>query len=343
MFIFLQKKAMSSFFVMLMIAISLLLSGCAGNKAIEADPELMELSEVDPYEELNRDIFVFNTQVDKYFAKPISKGYLWVTPQFVRTGVANFFSNLNDINVILNDVMQGKIEQSGEDTSRFLVNTTVGLAGLFDVASELGLGKHDEDFAQTLAVWGVPQGPYLVFPVLGPMTSRGVPGTIFDTAANPATYVGVPVQLLQMLNARANAEGALQFIDEAALDPYIFTRESFLQHRNYLITDGNSEITDDVLLMEDDFYDDEEILSAVPTQETAADITINQPEVAPIPAMTNTAVQQSEAAASGYKFILSSENENFGQAADSFEGATSSFDKAVDSFAEAAEKIEKLQ
>ena len=317
MFIVSQKKAMSSFFVMLMIAISLLLSGCAGNKAIEADPELIELSEADPYEELNRDIFAFNAKVDEHFAQPISQAYLWVTPQLLRTGVANFFSNLNDINVVLNDVMQGKIQQSVEDTGRFLVNTTVGLGGLFDVADELGLGKHEEDFAQTLAVWGVPQGPYLVFPILGPMTSRGLPGTVFDTAANPASYVGFPVQLLQMLNARANAEGALQFIDEAALDPYVFTRESFLQHRNFLVTDGNSEITDDVMLMEDDFYDDdEEILSAVPAQEGAA---------------------------SGYKLILSSENENFGQAAELFDGATSSFDKAVDSFEEAAKKIEKLQ
>ncbi len=341
MFIVSQKKAMSSFFVMLMIAISLLLSGCAGNKAIEADPELIELSEADPYEELNRDIFAFNAKVDEHFAQPISQAYLWVTPQLLRTGVANFFSNLNDINVVLNDVMQGKIQQSVEDTGRFLVNTTVGLGGLFDVADELGLGKHEEDFAQTLAVWGVPQGPYLVFPILGPMTSRGLPGTVFDTAANPASYVGFPVQLLQMLNARANAEGALQFIDEAALDPYVFTRESFLQHRNFLVTDGNSEITDDVMLMEDDFYDDEDILSAVPAQEAAVDTNINQLEVAPLPDMANTAVQQSEA--SGYKLILSSENENFGQAAELFDGATSSFDKAVDSFEEAAKKIEKLQ
>ncbi len=242
------------------ILMTQLLSGCASKPdVVETEVEAIEVqvSEIDPYEGFNREVYAFNEVLDDYVAEPISDAYLWVTPQFVQTGVSNFFNNLNDINVVLNDMMQGKLTQGAEDSGRFVVNSTVGLLGLFDVATEIGLEKHEEDFAQTLAVWGVPQGPYLVLPVLGPSTSRGIPGSIFDTAANPATYVGFPVQAVQMLNARANASGALSFIDEAALDPYVFTRESFLQHRKHLVTDGNSENTDDVLAFEEELFDDE--------------------------------------------------------------------------------------
>ncbi|KAF3977212.1 MAG: VacJ family lipoprotein [Methylococcales symbiont of Iophon sp. n. MRB-2018] len=272
---------------------SLLLSGCAGNKAIDGDPSsieisdskaiddpfLVELSESDPYEEINRKIFKFNEGVDKYIANPLSEAYLYITPRFVRTSIANFFNNLKDINVVINDVLQGKLQQGMEDSGRFLLNTTAGFAGIIDVATEVGLERHEEDFAQTLAVWGTPKGPYLVLPLLGPSTSRGIPGSIFDTAANPATYVGAPIQLIQMLNARSNAKGALKFIDEAALDPYVFIRESFLQHRKHLVTDGNSEITDDVMALEDDFYDDDELLDEVDITKTKVDKVMEKQEV----------------------------------------------------------------
>lgn len=253
-----QEKNTSTLLLTFFILATLLLSGCASNEVIESEVETVE---VDPYEGFNRNVYAFNETLDDYVAEPISDAYLWVTPQFIQTGIGNFFNNLEDINVVLNDMMQGKVSQGVDDTGRFAVNSTLGLLGLFDVATEFGLEKHDEDFAQTLAVWGVPQGPYLVLPVLGPSTSRGIPGSIFDTAANPATYVGFPVQAVQMLNARANASGSLRFIDEAALDPYVFTRESFLQYRKHLITDGNSELTDDILELEDEFFDDEDELS----------------------------------------------------------------------------------
>lgn len=144
------------------------------------------------------------------------------------------------------------------------MNSTVGVLGLFDVAKEVGLEKHDEDFAQTLAVWGVAPGPYLVLPLLGPTTSRGIPGGIFDAAANPATYVGAPVQLVQIINTRANADAEINFVKEAALDPYVFTRESFLQYRNNLITDGKVEDSDDLFDMDEDFEEvdvDDEAMS----------------------------------------------------------------------------------
>ena len=245
---------LSVFLFLLMLSVS----SYVNSEPVATDiAEVEEEIEVDPYEDFNRGTYGFNETVDDYLLEPISDAYLWVTPGVFQKGVSNFFNNLKGINVVINDLLQGKIVQGGEDTGRFLVNSTLGIGGLFDVATGMGLERHEEDFAQTLAVWGVPQGPYLIIPFLGPMTARGVPGSVFDTAANPATYVGYPIQLLQMLNARASAEGALSFIDEAALDPYIFTRESFLQYRKNLIADGKIEIEDDFLDLEGDFYDDE--------------------------------------------------------------------------------------
>lgn len=223
----------------------LILGGCATTGA-----GVSQISEIDPFEEFNRDVFVFNKQLDNYVTAPIVSAYTWVTPHFVQMGIGNFFSNLKDINVALNDIMQAKFEQGGADTGRFLLNTTVGLGGLFDVATDIGLEKHEEDFDQTFAVWGIPQGPYLVLPILGPTTGRGIGGTVLDTATNPATYVGYPIQVLSLVHERSNAEGVLKMVDDA-LDPYIFLREAFLQRRNYLIQDGKSDLAEDILKIED--------------------------------------------------------------------------------------------
>ena len=257
-----KAKALSAF--VLCISTAFLLDGCAStserseqdNKATSPD-KTPETSKVDPYENFNRSMFSFNDNLDDYVAKPISDAYLWLTPSFLRSGVANFFSNLKDINVVLNDSMQGKFGQSAEDTGRFLTNSTVGLLGFFDVATDLGLKKHEEDFGQTLAVWGVPQGAYLVLPVLGPTTARGLPAGVLDIAANPSSYVGMPVQVVSMLNTRANAEGSLKFIDEAAIDPYVFTREAYLQNQQHLISDGKAGANVDILPLEDDLFDDQ--------------------------------------------------------------------------------------
>ena len=297
-----------------------------------------EDSDIDPFEGMNRKVFVFNKALDDYVAAPVSDAYLWVTPQFVQTGIANFFSNLKDINVVLNDLMQGKVDQGGQDTGRFVVNTTLGLAGLFDVATELGLEKHDEDFAQTLAVWGVPRGPYLVLPVIGPSTGRGVPGGVFDYAANPASYIGVPIQLVQMLNARANATGALKFIDEAALDPYVFTRESFLQYRQHLITDGEAEISNDTLDFEDDFYDEDEDDLAVGQEKGDSEVNKDLPEDNSQISKNNV---ENQVETPDYKLDLSSDVDDFGDASNSFDGAVKSFDEASSSFEEAAEKLKR--
>lgn len=263
----LQQLSLSVWLRVLLLFIFLFFTGCATTHVAgkeDSSPDVGAAAEdhnSDPLENLNRKIFVFNDKLDTYLAKPISDAYLYVTPKVVQTGVRNFFSNLKDVNVVLNDLLQGKFQQGLEDTGRFTINSTIGLFGLFDVATEAGLAKNDEDFGQTLAVWGVPEGPYLVLPILGPTTTRDIPGSVFDTAANPVTYVGLPIQLISLLNARANAEGALRFIDDASLDPYVFTRESFLQYRRNLAYDGLYDSTKEYFDIEDEFYDDNEIIN----------------------------------------------------------------------------------
>jgi phospholipid-binding lipoprotein MlaA len=213
----------------------------------------------DPYESFNRTMYDFNDGVDTYVASPLSNGYKFITPQFVQTGVFNFFSNLKGVNIVLNDLLQAKFSQSAADLGRFTLNSTAGLGGFIDVAKQVGLEQNDEDFDQTLAVWGVPQGSYLVLPFAGPSTVRGTPASAFDAAANPASYASViayyvsaPIQSMSAVNARANAEGALKFINEAALDKYVFTRESFLQWRKNLENDGKVSASSDDDLMADE-------------------------------------------------------------------------------------------
>jgi phospholipid-binding lipoprotein MlaA len=252
-----------------LIGAAIFLVGCAAN---QVDEQQNIANKADPYENINRKVFVFNDKVDDYVAKPISDAYKWITPDFMQTGVSNFFSNIKDINVVINDILQAKFAQSAHDTGRFALNTTMGLAGVVDVATQVGLERNDEDFEQTLAVWGIPQGSYLVIPFLGPSTMRGIPGAALDTAANPASYVGMPVQLLSLLNARANAEGALKFIDEASLDPYVFTRESFLQWRKNLATDGKSNTSLD---LGDEV--DEEVTDSAAKQNTKKTTSTQQP------------------------------------------------------------------
>jgi phospholipid-binding lipoprotein MlaA len=275
-------------------------------------PLQTEVNKTDPYENFNRKMFGFNDTVDDYVAAPISNAYKWITPQFMQTGVYNFFNNLKNLNVVINDVLQAKFSQSGEDTVRLALNSTLGLGGLFDVARDVGLDQNEEDFEQTLAVWGVPQGSYLVLPIMGPSTMRGIPGAAFDTAANPASYVGLPVQLVSMLNSRASAEGALKFIDEAALDPYVFTRESFLQWRNNLATDGKYEASSDVDGLEDELINGDK-------GGTAAG-----PKV-------------------GFSLRLDSNTKELSLASDSFSSAANSFDTATKSFEEAGNKLDKLK
>ncbi|CAD6873348.1 MlaA family lipoprotein [Methylomonas fluvii] len=262
-----------------LISFSLLMSACASTEK-RAD------ATVDPYEGFNRSMYSFNMSLDKYLFKPVSDGYQFVTPDFLEVGVSNFFNNLKGINVVLNDVLQGKFQQGAADGGRFLANTTLGVAGLVDVASEFGLKNNVEDFGQTLAVWGVEEGAYLVLPIMGPTTVRDGGGLIVDKAANPSTYVP-GTGILEGISERANAESALKFIDEAALDPYVFTRESFLQYRRHLINDGKTDIASYDWDVEGGLENAEyphavgvkTVLATTETSSTAADSTSPAPQV----------------------------------------------------------------
>lgn len=313
-----RSAKMKYVFSGMLIGTVLTLGGCATTGGVE--PQTVA-SKADPYENFNRKMFNFNDKVDNYVAEPISNAYKWITPQFMQTGVFNFFNNLKNVNVVINDVLQAKFSQSAEDTGRFAINSTVGVGGLFDVAKHAGLEQNEEDFDQTLAVWGVPPGSYLVLPILGPSTARGIPGAAFDTAANPTTYIGMPVQLLSLLNARASAEGALKFIDEAALDPYVFTRESFLQWRNNLATDGKSEASLDVDGLEDDELDSDK--GATPEQGSSGNAsTSNKP---------------------GFALRLDPQTKQIEQVPHSFSSVAQSFDATAKSFEEAGGKVDKLK
>ena len=228
------------------------LNGCETTKTVNQNTIS---NRADPYEGFNRKVYQFNENVDNYVAEPVAHAYQAITPQFLQTGIFNFYNNLKNVNIVINDLLQAKFKQVAQDTGRFTVNTTLGLLGVVDAAKKLGLEQNNEDFEQTLAVWGVPRGPYLVVPFLGPVTARGLPGAAFDTAANPSTYFfGAPIQVVSVLNTRANAEGSIKFINEAALDPYVFTRESFLQWRKSLATDGHSE---DEMNFDENFEDNQ--------------------------------------------------------------------------------------
>ncbi|MBS1214021.1 MAG: vacJ lipoprotein, partial [Proteobacteria bacterium] len=186
----------------------------------------------------------FNDQLDEYVMEPVAQGYHWITPDFVDTGVTNFFSNVDDIGVFLNDFLQFKPAQGGMDAGRFVINSVAGLGGFIDVAAYLDLPKHKEDFDQTLAVWGVPSGPYLVLPFFGPGTPRGVVGMVGDSATNPINYIApmaIPMLsgALNVTDQRADLQSTSKIIESAAPDRYAFIRSAYFQDRAYKISDGN--------------------------------------------------------------------------------------------------------
>ena len=201
----------------------------------------------DPLESMNRKTDSFNDSLDKIVLKPLTEGYLTITPKFVQQGVSNFFDNITYPNVILNDFLQGKIKQGFMDITRLFANTIFGVGGLIDVATDGGAPKNNEDFGQTLAVWGVGSGAYVVYPVFGPNSLRNTPdfatsyltdGLTWLLAGASATVL-VPVYLLKAVDSRARLDTAISLRDELSLDPYVFTRDAWRQRRDYLIYDGN--------------------------------------------------------------------------------------------------------
>lgn len=222
--------------VLLGVAFLSLAAGCASLPSGEPDPE-------DPHEGFNRSMYEFNEDLDRVVLKPVATAYTDTLPQPVRTGVSNFYDNLTYLDTTINSFLQGKVVQGASDLGRFIVNTTLGIAGIFDVATYMGLERHDEDFGQTLAVWGVKEDQYLMYPVLGPSSVRDTGGIVVSMLTNPVFYaaapVAVPLGILQGVDLRARKEGFVRFRDEAALDPYLFTRDSYLQNREFEIFDGN--------------------------------------------------------------------------------------------------------
>jgi len=208
----------------------------------------------DPWEGFNRKIFAFNEFIDRYFLKPVAKTYRFVTPDRLEGGVDNFFYNAVEIRTILNDLAQLKVKQAGQDTLRFVVNTTIGVGGFIDVGTRIGLDRHDEDFGQTLGYWGVSSGPFLMLPFLGPKTLRGSVGIYPDSQLTALRLIDHDRTKLEVTVLGAVAKRAELMKQEKHIigDRYTFIREAYLQRRAYLVNDG---FTDDVF--GDDDFDEE--------------------------------------------------------------------------------------
>lgn len=200
----------------------------------------------DPWESYNRAVFSFNTTVDNAVLVPVAKGYKAVTPDPIEQGVDNFFSNLGEVSNVVNGLLQFKLTDTAVSTSRFVINTTLGIYGFFDVATLLGLEERDEDFGQTLGVWGVGNGPYFVLPFLGPSTVRDTTGRIGDYQYDLLNEIEnaderTAATALSIVNLRAKLLQTTSLLEDAAVDPYVFTRESYLLFRKNAVFDGVQE------------------------------------------------------------------------------------------------------
>ncbi|MGZ4955410.1 MAG: MlaA family lipoprotein [Methylobacter sp.] len=279
-----QKSIINTRLLMSSLAISSVLAGCATTSTV---------NENDPWEGWNRGAQEFNDDLDKNVVKPVAKGYLWATPKIVNDGITNFFSNLNDIGVTINDFMQLKLTQGGMDASRFLINTTAGVGGFVDVAKMIDLPKHNEDFGQTLGFWGVPTGNYLVVPFLGASSPREVVGTIGDALMNPLTYtfvfagsgaavsaVNTGAKAVDVTDTRADLIPTEKIVNEASgNDRYSFIKNAYQQRREYLLHDGNVP-EENELQLEDEATT--EGTGTVKTNSASSASTNNRPGSAPV-------------------------------------------------------------
>ncbi|KWA09439.1 VacJ family lipoprotein [Burkholderia territorii] len=217
------------------VAASAVLSGCATGP--NRNPN-------DPLEPMNRAMYKFNDTVDTNIAVPIAKGYQKITPTPMRTAISNFFSNLGDLGNMANNLLQLRITDATQDLMRVAMNSVFGVAGLIDIATPAGLPKHHQDFGLTMARWGVPSGPYLVLPVFGPSTIRDGVGRAVDVRFNLLNYIEPaarnPMYIAQFISARSDLLGATDLLKQAALDPYSFVRDAYLQQRKSLTYRGQS-------------------------------------------------------------------------------------------------------
>ena len=253
-------------------------TGCA--TAQSAD---VAASDNDVLEPMNRHMYRINDFLDQTVAEPIADVYLEYMPKPIRNSISNFLDNVAYPNVILNDFLQGKGKQGLEDSGRFVVNSTFGLFGIWDMATHLGLEAHDEDFGQTLGVWGLDDTTYLVLPLIGPNSVRDAPGLGISTLTNLLFYVSnpvaIPITVLGLVDRRARVSDAVNFRDEAAVEPYLFTREAYLQRRKFLIHDGNPPVENDEFL--DEIFDDLETTNAPSPQEKPAGVPVSDERESP--------------------------------------------------------------
>lgn len=232
--------------VMCLLALFGLLTGCTSIGSDYRDPR-------DPLESFNRTMYSFNEGLDEAVIKPVSQGYKAITPVPVDRGITNFFGNLSDIGSAVNNLLQFKLTRAVSDTGRVVINSTIGILGFFDVASNMNLEKYGEDFGQTLGVWGIGPGPYIVLPILGPSNGRDAIGRVVDWYLDPVVYVEpesaqYALHGVKLIDTRADLLGASRVMQEAALDPYQFVRDAYLQKRRNDIHDGNAPL---------DLYDEE--------------------------------------------------------------------------------------
>jgi len=220
----------------LLIVLAVLASGCATTQEASRSH--------DPLEPANREFYAFNQVLDRNILKPVADAYVRATPEGVRNRVRNFFDNAAYPNVVANDFLQGKIDQTLADAIRFALNSSLGVLGIFDVASSIGLNAHDEDLGQTFGVWGSGEIAYLDIPFIGPNSVRDAPDLYTSTLTNALYYlvsfpISVPLSALNIVDKRARLSTAIKIREQAALDPYVFTREAYRQRRTNLIYDGN--------------------------------------------------------------------------------------------------------
>jgi len=246
----------SRLFATLSITAAIMLSGCA-TTAEEGTPG-------DPWEGYNRGMFEFNDALDKAIMVPVAKGYRYILPQPVNDGVSNFFDNIEDLPSALNNLLQFKLDKVGTDLARFGINTTIGILGVMDVATNMGIQETKEDFGQTLGYWGVDTGPYFVLPFLGPRNIRDTAGLVVDWYTDPVFWVLKDdwewlwgVRVLRAVDAREGLLSAGRILEAAALDPYAFQRDAYMQFRLNEVYDGNPpEFFEDELFLDEPPLDD---------------------------------------------------------------------------------------
>ena len=264
--------------ILAILLAGLTLTGCTTLPMGKPDPR-------DPWERMNRRTHAFNDAIDRGIGKPVAKAYVKVMPRFVRTGVSNVFNNLNTLNTVVNDVLQGKMRQAADDSARFILNSTLGIGGLFDPASKSGLEFNDEDFGQTFGKWGMKPGPYLVLPFLGPSTTRDTFGKLVDQFTYPVTYLEddstrIIIRAVSLVDTRAELLDLDEQIDRS-YDRYAFIRNAWLQRREFQVTDGKVEVQS--LDLEQDMDSEPPPEGAEPKQpqEDAAPAEPANPEAAP--------------------------------------------------------------